>query len=197
MPDYGTWELYTGDAITQAVYSLMFVALHDEFHFGRVRTRQIVQYGDELPMGTGVATWEQSISRNGYNRGRMVRGFIQKLMTHLGADKYDPARYDYMKSIALGAVIIQLYVLCTRFNFTKDDVHRLEQRLYTYADILSQPKHYGVTIWRFMACIRAELNIRPTILTMWEKNNGKIDIGPKWGRNMLTGKPRKRGETII
>ena len=32
------------------------------------------------------------------------------------------------------------------------------------------------------------------ILVEYEKKNGKIKVGPKWGINTLTGKARKRDE---
>lgn len=65
-----------------------------------------------------------------------------------------------------------------------------------YADILLDPDTYGVTIWRFMACIRYELNIRCEILKEFEKEYGRVDLGPKWGLNMKTGRPRKKNEVI-
>ena len=33
-------------------------------------------------------------------------------------------------------------------------------------------------------------------LKEFEKEYGRVDLGPKWGLNMKTGKPRKKNEVI-
>lgn len=187
--------LVAGDASAEAVATLLFMALHDEFRFGQVRLEQIVKIWNELPDNTAYC--ESQISRSGYNRGRMEREFIKKMMKIIAAAQIDKkALRDYIHDCMLGSVIILLYILCQDFGFTTDDVHRLEKRIYNYADIMLDPDTYGVTIWRFMACIRYELNIRCEILKEFEKEYGRIDLGPKWGVNLITGRPRKKNEAI-
>lgn len=88
--------LIAGDASAEAVTTLVFMALHDEFQFGKTRLERIVRIWDELPQSS------------------------------------------------------------------------------TY-----------------------ELNIRCEILKEFEKEYGRIDIGPKWGLNVITGKPRKKNEVIL
>lgn len=51
------------------------------------------------------------------------------------------------------------------------------------------------TIYDYMAVMKKECDISYDILEVYEKQNGKIRIGPKWGINSLTGKPRKRDES--
>ena len=53
-----------------------------------------------------------------------------------------------------------------------------------------------MTIWQFMASIRYELNVRCDMLKEYEKKYGRVDLGPKWGLNEITGKPRKKNEAI-
>ena len=186
--------LIAGDASAEAVTTLVFMALHDEFQFGKTRLERIVRTWDELPQSS---TYETQISRNGYNHSRMDREFIKKMMVVIAADKIGNKQLrDTKHAIMLGAVVVTLYILFRDYSFTADEIHRLEKRIYNYADILLDPDTYGVTIWRFMACIRYELNIRCEILNEFEKEYGKIDLGPKWGLNVITGKPRKKNEVI-
>lgn len=185
--------LIAGDASAEAVTTLVFMALHDEFQFGKTRLERIVRIWDELPQSS---TYEAQISRNGYNHRRMDEEFVKKMMVVIAADKIGNKQLrDTIHAIMLGAVVVTLYILFRDYGFTADEIHRLEKRIYNYADILLDPA-YGVTIWRFMACIRYELNIRCEILKEFEKEYGRIDLGPKWGLNMKTGKPRKKNEVI-
>ena len=185
--------LIAGDASAEAVTTLVFMALHDEFQFGKTRLERIVRIWDELPQSP---TYEAQISRNGYNHRRMDEEFVKKMMVVIAADKIGNKQLrDTIHAIMLGAVVVTLYILFRDYGFTADEIHRLEKRIYNYADILLDPA-YGVTIWRFMACIRYELNIRCEILKEFEKEYGRIDLGPKWGLNMKTGRPRKKNEVI-
>ena len=185
--------LIAGDASAEAVTTLVFMALHDEFQFGKTRLERIVRIWDELPQSS---TYEAQISRNGYNHRRMDEEFVKKMMVVIAADKIGNKQLrDTIHAIMMGAVIVTLYILFRDYGFTADEIHRLEKRIYNYADILLDPA-YGVTIWRFMACIRYELNIRCEILKEFEKEYGRVDLGPKWGLNMKTGKPRKKNEVI-
>lgn len=185
--------LIAGDASAEAVTTLVFMALHDEFQFGKTRLERIVRIWDELPQSS---TYEAQISRNGYNHRRMDEEFIKKMMVVIAADKIGNKQLrDTIHAIMMGAVIVTLYILFRDYGFTADEIHRLEKRIYNYADILLDPA-YGVTIWRFMACIRYELNIRCEILKEFEKEYGRVDLGPKWGLNMETGRPRKKNEVI-
>lgn len=185
--------LIAGDASAEAVTTLVFMALHDEFQFGKTRLERIVRIWDELPQSS---TYEAQISRNGYNHRRMDEEFVKKMMVVIAADKIGNRQLrDTIHAIMLGAVVVTLYILFRDYGFTADEIHRLEKRIYNYADILLDPA-YGVTIWRFMACIRYELNIRCEILKEFEKEYGRVDLGPKWGLNMKTGRPRKKNEVV-
>nr|DAZ36375.1 MAG TPA: hypothetical protein [Caudoviricetes sp.] len=186
--------LIAGDASAEAVTTLVFMALHDEFQFGKTRLERIVRIWDELPQSS---MYEAQISRNGYNHSRMDREFAKKMMVVIAADKIGNKQLrDTIHAIMLGAVVVTLYILFRDYGFKVADIHRLEKRIYNYADILLDPDRYGVTIWRFMACIRYELNIRCEILKEFEKEYGRVDLGPKWGLNMKTGQPRKKNEVI-
>ncbi|MFV0616521.1 hypothetical protein ACE418_01245 [Megasphaera sp. WILCCON 0056] len=186
--------LIAGDASAEAVAALFFMALHDEFRFGKVRVEKIFRLWNDLPYS---AAYEAPVSRNGYNRGRMDRNFIKKIMVVIGADKIDNKRLrNTLYQVLTETVINMLYVLETNYGFRADEVHRLEKRLYDYADIMLDTEAYGVTIWQFMACIRYELNVRCDMLKEYEKQYGRVDLGPKWGINMITGKPRKKNEAI-
>ena len=186
--------LIAGDASAEAVAALIFMALHDEFQFGKVRVEQIFHLWNDLPYS---ASYESQVSRNGYNRGRMERNFVKKIMVVIGADKIDNKRLrNTLYQVLTETVINMLYVLGTNYGFKAAEVHRLEKRLYDYAEIMLDPKKYGVTIWQFMACIRYELNVRCDMLKEYEKKYGRVDLGPKWGLNKITGKPRKKNEAI-
>lgn len=188
-------RMIAGDASAEAAETLLIMALHDEFQFGRARLVQLFKTWNALPENT--SSYEAEVSRNGYNRRRIDQGLIQKLMVVIEADKIGKKKLrDYIHDCMLGVVVVTLYILCRDYGFKKDDVHRLEKRVYNYADILLDPDTYGVTIWRFMASIRYELNVRCEILKEFEKEYGRIDLGPKWGLNMKTGKPRKKNEAI-
>jgi len=186
--------LIAGDASAEAVAALLFMALHDEFRFGKVRIEQIFQLWNDLPYS---ASYESQVSRNGYNRGRMERNFVKKIMVVIGADKIDNKRLrNTLYQVLTETVINMLYVLGANYGFKAEEVHRLEKRLYDYAEIMLDPKKYGVTIWQFMACIRYELNVHSDMLKEYEKKYGRVNMGPKWGLNEITGKPRKKNEAI-
>lgn len=186
--------LIAGDASAEAVAALIFMALHDEFRFGKVRVEQIFRLWNDLPYST---SYESQVSRNGYNRGRMDRNFVKKIMDIIGADKiYNRRLRNTLYEVMTETVVDMLYILGNNYGFKADEVHRLEKRLYDYTDIMLDTKAYGVTIWQFMACIRYELNVRCDMLKEYEKQYGRINLGPKWGINMITGKPRKKNEAI-
>lgn len=187
--------LIAGDASAEAIETLIFMALHDEFRLGKTRVEKIFNAWNQLPNNTTY--YENVILQHGYNRGRMNRNFVNKMMIIIGADKIEekPLR-NHIHDCMLDTVIVMLYILFCDYGFTAQDIHRLEKRIYNYCDILLDPEKYGVTIWRFMASIRYELNIRCDILKEFEKEYGRVDLGPKWGLNMKTGRPRKRNEVI-
>ena len=196
--DTPTRRLIAGDAAAQAVESLIFMALHDEFQFGAVRLERIFNAWGELSDSTPVSTWERFIAKRGYNGRRLRERFVDGMMRIIAADKIKKrGMRECVRAVITGSVIVTMFILCRDYGFRSSEIHRLEARIYNYVDILLDPLKYGVTIWRFMACIRYELNIRCEILKEFEKEYGKIDLGPKWGLNVITGKPRKKNEVIL
>lgn len=101
---------------------------------------------------------------------------------------------EKIHNIILGAVVITYYILLTYFRFDADKLQAVTKRLYGYAFAL-RSEALGITIYDYMAVMKKECDISYDILEVYEKQNGKIRIGPKWGINSLTGKPRKRDES--
>lgn len=195
--DTPTRQLIAGDAAAQAVESLIFMALHDEFQFGAVRLERIFNAWGELSDSTPVSTWEQFIAKRGYNGRRLRERFVDGMMRIIAADKIKKrGMRECVRAVITGSVIVTMFILCRDYGFRSSEIHRLEARIYNYVDILLDPLKYGVTIWRFMASLRYELNIRCDILSEFEKSYERIDLGPKWGINMVTGKPRKKNEPL-
>lgn len=189
------------EAAAQFSETLLFMALHDKFGFGMKRMEKIVKYWDDLPGDEDhIRSWLQIITEHGYNNEKMDRYYARKILPLASAgllkrDKILARMYkEKIHNIILGAVVITYYILLTYFRFDADKLQAVTKRLYGYAFAL-RSEALGITIYDYMAVMKKECDISYDILEVYEKQNGKIRIGPKWGINSLTGKPRKRDES--
>lgn len=189
------------EAAAQFSETLLFMALHDEFGFGMKRMEKIVKYWDDLPGDEDhIRSWLQIITEHGYNNEKMDRYYARKILPLASAgllkrDKILARMYkEKIHNIILGAVVITYYILLTYFRFDADKLQAVTKRLYGYAFAL-RSEALGITIYDYMAVMKKECGISYDILEVYEKQRGKIKVGPKWGINSLTGKPRKRDES--
>lgn len=188
------------EAGSQFSETLLFMALHDEFGFGQKRMERIVKYWNELPeKDIDLREWIQCIAGYGYDNKEMDRKYAVKVLPLVSAglmrkNKVNGREYkDRIHNVLLGAVVITYHILVQHFRFDAEQLQRLSRRLYGYAYSL-RDEALGITIYDFMAVMKKECGIGYDILAEYEKKNGKIKVGPKWGINTLTGKARKRDE---
>ena len=190
------------DAGAQFSETLLFMALHDEFGFGQKRMERIVKYWNELPeTEMNLREWIQCIAKYGYDNKEMDRRYAVKVLPLASSglmrrNKINGREYkDRIHNVILGAVVITYHILIQHFRFDADQLQRLSRRLYGYAYAL-RDEALKITIYDFMTIMKKECGIGYDILTEYEKQNGKIKVGPKWGINMITGKARKRDANI-
>jgi len=102
---------------------------------------------------------------------------------------------SYLQEAGFDAKVLGVLVTHDEPAWYSDDVKALlGERLPLFTTAISRSA--WVTIWQFMASIRYELNVRCDMLKEYEKKYGRVDLGPKWGLNEITGKPRKKNEAI-
>lgn len=158
-------------------------ALHDYYRFGEKKLGKLQKFTEKRAESFCGLTDDEK--ENLFNSMRnelldnvlkmqLVDDFIIHLIKYLQIS--GKARKTAQASISL-MYVLMVMSLWKEFKFKKEDIELIQKKIKDYVFIIRD--NADISIYSFMKCLKLECRQQFNSLESYEKEYGKVDIGPK------------------
>lgn len=169
---------------------LTYQALHDYYRFGNKRLNKLRECVKKRAEAFEKLTNEEKEKSFNAMRDKLLDNVLKMQLTddfiiHLIKTLGVKGKCRTTAEMAISYMyVMTMMSLWEDFKFKKDDIQFLQKKIKEYVFVIKE--NDDINICSFMKCLKLECGWRFKSLDMYEKEYGKIDIGPKHAIYELT-----------